>query len=55
MKINLFTFIFSLLIIFSASNLDAQIKGKNTDKISGEFLEGATVLIPELNKGTYAN
>jgi outer membrane receptor for ferrienterochelin and colicin len=55
MKINLFTFIFSLLIIFSVSALDAQIKGKITDKLSGEVLEGATVLIPELNKGTYAD
>lgn len=51
----IFTLSLFFLAIFSNTLLLGQIRGQISDKKSGEVLEGATLFIPELNKGTYAD
>lgn len=52
-----FSFFFLGLVLCMGFSglLPAQIRGRITDKSSGEPLEGATVLIQELSKGVYAD
>jgi hypothetical protein len=55
MMFRFFTVFLFFLAIFSNTLLLGQIRGQISDKKSGEVLEGATLFIPELNKGTYAD
>ena len=59
----MYKYIFSLFLatlIFSTTHLQAQknnvvLKGKVTDAISGQPLQGATIFFPEIKKGTTTN
>ena len=55
MMFRFFTVFLFFLAIFSNTVLPGQIRGQISDKKSGVVLEGATLFIPELNKGTYAD